>query len=115
LYIAEMRYLTLLLSFSLLPVLAQEKKAPESLPFPTKMGKVTYNHAAHAKRVKNDCATCHDKLFQQSATAPLNYRAAMHRTAESKQLSCGSCHRPGGTAFESKANCAKCHVKGGAK
>lgn len=110
-----MRYLALLLSISLFPVLAQEKKAPESLTYQTKMGKVTYNHVEHAKRVEGHCAPCHDKLFQQSATAPLNYRPAMHKTAEAQKISCGSCHRPEGTAFESKGNCTKCHVRGGAK
>ncbi len=110
-----MRYLALLLPIALFPVLAQEKKAPESLPYQTKMGKVTYNHVEHAKRVKDDCTTCHDQLFPQSATAPLNYKAAMHRTSETQKTSCGSCHRPEGTAFESKGNCAKCHVRGGAK
>lgn len=114
-YIAEMRYLIFLLAIAILPIAAQEKKAPETLSFQAKMGNVTYNHAAHAKRVKDDCTACHDKLFQQSATAPLNYKAAMHKTAEAKQISCGSCHRPQGHAFESKGNCAKCHVRGGAK
>jgi c(7)-type cytochrome triheme protein len=115
LYIAEMRYLIFLLAIAILPIAAQEKKAPDNLTFQAKMGNVTYNHAAHAKRLKDDCTACHDKLFPQSATAPLNYKAAMHKTAEAKQLSCGSCHRPQGTAFESKGNCNKCHVKAGAK
>jgi c(7)-type cytochrome triheme protein len=106
-----MRYLLSLIVISLLPIMAQEKKAPEKLTFQAKTGNVTYDHAAHAKRLKDDCTACHDKLFPQSATAPLNYKAAMHRTAETKQLSCGFCHRPQGTAFESRGNCAKCHVK----
>ncbi len=110
-----MRYLLFLLAISLLPVVGQEKKAPEKLTFQAKMGNVTYDHAAHAKRLKSDCTACHEKLFQQSATAPLNYKPAMHKTAEAKQISCGSCHRPEGTAFESKGSCAKCHVRGAAK
>ena len=54
---------------------------------------------------------CHDKLFKQDAKAPLNFKAAIHKTAEAEKTSCGACHHPGGTAFETKGNCAKCHVK----
>jgi c(7)-type cytochrome triheme protein len=95
-----------------LGVLAQEKAPPEKLVFMTKNGNVTFNHADHIKRVKGDCSTCHDKLFQKSATAPLNYKPSLHKTAEMDKTSCGSCHRAGGAAFESKGNCAKCHMKG---
>jgi c(7)-type cytochrome triheme protein len=92
-------------------VLLAQTKAPEKLVFTTKQGNVTFDHAAHVTRAKNDCATCHDKVFQQSKTAPLNYKAAVHKTAENAKMSCGACHAPGGLAFESKGNCAKCHVK----
>lgn len=91
---------------------AQDKKAPEKLTFVTKNGNVTFDHAAHLKRANGDCSGCHDKRFKQDAKAPLNYKAALHRTAEADNTSCGSCHRAGGAAFESKGNCAKCHVKG---
>ncbi len=87
-------------------------EAPEKLVFDSKMGKVTFLHAKHGERVKGDCKTCHDKLFQQSTKAPLNFKAAMHKTAEKEKTSCGACHTPGGTAFASTGNCAKCHVKG---
>lgn len=80
--------------------------------FPTKMGNVTFDHAAHVKRANGNCMTCHDKLFQQSSTAPLNFKANMHKTAEDSKTSCGACHVEGGAAFEVKGNCAKCHVKG---
>jgi len=86
------------------------QKAPEKMVFPSKMGNVTFDHPAHVKRANNDCAACHDKLFPQS-TAPLNYKAGIHKTAEAAKTSCGGCHNPGGAAFETKANCAKCHVK----
>jgi len=91
---------------------AQDKKPPEKLTFPTKMGTVTFDHAAHVKRANADCKTCHDSLFQQSSTAPLNFKAGMHKPAETAKTSCGNCHNPGGKAFETKGNCAKCHVKG---
>ncbi len=114
-----MRYLMVLSAGSLLmsgwALWAQEKQPPAQLVFEAKNGNVTYNHAAHAKREKEDCKVCHDKLWPQSAKAPLNYRAAMHRTAETKQTSCGFCHHPGGKAFETKGNCNRCHVKAGAK
>lgn len=94
-------------------VFAQDKKAPpEKLTFVTKNGNVTFDHAAHVKREKNDCAACHPKLFAQDAKAPLNFKAALHKTAETAKTSCGACHNPGGPAFETKGNCAKCHMKG---
>jgi c(7)-type cytochrome triheme protein len=85
--------------------------SPEKIIFESKMGKVTYLHAKHADREKGDCKVCHDKLFPQSK-APLNYKAAMHKTAEKAKSSCGACHVAGGTAFASTGACAKCHVKG---
>lgn len=90
---------------------AQEKKAPAKLVFQAKTGNVTYDHAAHAKREKNDCKVCHDKLWPQSAAAPLNFKAGMHKIAESKKTSCATCHVAGGAAFETKGNCVKCHAK----
>ncbi len=87
------------------------QKPPEKLVFPTKMGNVTFNHAAHVMRANGNCMTCHDKLFPQS-NAPLNFKANMHKTAEDSKTSCGACHVAGGAAFEVKGNCAKCHVKG---
>jgi len=91
---------------------AQNKSAPEKLTFVTKNGNVTFDHAAHTKRANGDCTVCHDKLFKQDAKAPLNFKAGIHKPAETAKTSCGDCHTPGGKAFESKGNCAKCHVKG---
>ena len=62
--------------------LAADVKPPEKLVFETKMGNVTYQHAKHLERAKGDCKVCHDALFQQSAKAPLNYKAGMHKPAE---------------------------------
>ena len=95
-----------------LAALAQDKKNPAKLTFTAKPGNVTFNHAEHTKRAGNDCNFCHDKLWPQSTTAPLNYKAAMHKTAEAGKTSCGTCHTPGGKAFATAGNCAKCHVKG---
>lgn len=110
-----MRYLMVfLLAISVLCLLslsAEEVKAPSKLVFETKMGKVTYDHAAHLKRAKGDCKVCHDKLFQQSAKAPLNFKAGMHKPAEAAKTSCAFCHHAGGMAFATAGNCAKCHVK----
>lgn len=88
------------------------EKAPEKLVFETKMGNVTFQHAKHVERAKGDCKVCHDKLFQQSAKAPLNYKAGMHKPAEAAKTACAACHVSGGAAFASTGNCAKCHVKG---
>lgn len=85
-------------------------KAPATLVFEAKMGKVTFDHAKHLEREKGDCKACHDKLFPQSK-APLNFAAGMHKPAEAKKASCAACHTAGGKAFESKGNCNKCHVK----
>jgi c(7)-type cytochrome triheme protein len=102
--------------FSLLALtgsLAQEKKAPtppSKLVFEAKTGKITYDHAAHAKREKNDCKICHPTPFAQDAKAPLNYKGGMHKAAEEKHASCGFCHYEGGKAFATKGNCTgKCH------
>jgi c(7)-type cytochrome triheme protein len=92
---------------------AQDKKTPpQKLTFVTKYGDVTFDHAAHLKRANGDCTACHDKLFQQDAKAPLNFKAGLHQPAEKGMTSCGSCHHAGGAAFETKGNCAKCHIKG---
>jgi c(7)-type cytochrome triheme protein len=114
-----MRYLMVFLPaisvICLLSAFAQPAKAPAKLVFETKMGNVTFDHAAHVTRVKGDCKVCHDKLFQQSAKAPLNFKAGMHKPAEAAKTSCGFCHHPGGMAFQTAGNCAKCHVKAAAK
>jgi c(7)-type cytochrome triheme protein len=93
-------------------VIAQEKKAAPKLVFQTKYGNVTFDHDAHAKRGK-ECKTCHPAIWPEDAKAPLNYKASMHKTAETNKTSCGTCHHPGGAAFETKGNCTtKCHKKG---
>jgi c(7)-type cytochrome triheme protein len=94
-----------------LGLLAQEKKGPEKLTFSAKNGNVTFDHAAHIKRANGDCKTCHDKLFKQDSKAALDFKAGLHKPAETAKTSCGACHTPGGAAFETKGNCAKCHIK----
>jgi len=91
-------------------ILAEDKKAPDTVTYEAKPGPVTFDHARHVEASKNDCKACHDAIFPQ-AKAPLNYKAAMHKTAETEKKSCGACHVTGGASFESKGNCAKCHVK----
>jgi len=86
------------------------QKPPDKLTFQSKMGNVTYDHAAHLKRANNDCKTCHDKLFPQSSAA-LNFKAGMHKPAETAKTSCGGCHNAAGPGFASTGNCNKCHVK----
>ncbi len=90
---------------------AQETKPAPELKFAAKNGDVSFNHAAHIKREKGDCKACHDKVFQKSAKAPLEFKAGMHKPAETAKTSCGTCHHPDGPAFGAKGNCAKCHVK----
>jgi c(7)-type cytochrome triheme protein len=95
---------------TLTPSPAQEKKPPEKVVFDSKMGNVTFVHAKHAERVKNDCTTCHEKLFPQ-AKAPLNYKEKMHQVAEANTTSCAHCHVEGGAAFAAKGKCNTCHIK----
>ena len=93
-----------------LAMLAQDVKAPAKLTFEAKNGNVTFDHAKHVERAKNDCRVCHDKLWPQSK-APLNWKAGMHKPAETSHTSCGTCHNPGGMAFGVTGNCNKCHKK----
>lgn len=83
---------------------------PDKLVFESKMGNVTFDHATHVERQKEECTNCHDKLFPQSRE-PLNFKAGMHKPAEAKKASCAGCHVAGGQAFESKGKCNTCHVK----
>jgi c(7)-type cytochrome triheme protein len=83
-------------------VAAQHKKPPRRLMFPSKAGDVTFNHTAHLKREKGDCTKCHDKLWPQSASAPVKSSAG-----------CGACHHADGKSFEMKGNCVKCHATKG--
>lgn len=93
-------------------LVAQNKTPPTKLVIQAKPGNITFDHTAHAKREKNDCKVCHAALFAQNAKAPLAFKPP-HKNEEDKKISCGSCHRAGGTAFETKANCTngKCHVR----
>jgi c(7)-type cytochrome triheme protein len=85
-------------------VAAQDKKPPEKLVFQTKSGDVIFTHATHINREKGECATCHEKLWPQSAKEPLKSSGG-----------CRTCHHADGRAFEMKGNCVKCHPNGGAK
>jgi c(7)-type cytochrome triheme protein len=109
--------LFLLLSMiALTAMVAQDKKPPAKLVLQAKTGNVTYDHTAHAKREKDNCKTCHPALWAQDAKAPLNFKANIHKTAESQKTSCGFCHHEAGKAFATKGNCTtKCHVKAAAK
>jgi c(7)-type cytochrome triheme protein len=77
---------------------------PQKLVFQSKGGDAVFTHAAHIDRAKGECATCHPKLWPQSAKEPL-------KSSEG----CRTCHKAGGPAFESKGNCSKCHPDAGAK
>jgi c(7)-type cytochrome triheme protein len=83
---------------------AQDKKPPEKLVFQYKGGEAIFTHAAHIEREKGECATCHPKLWPQSAQEPLK-----------SSDGCRTCHHAGGRAFEMKGNCVKCHPNGSTK
>jgi c(7)-type cytochrome triheme protein len=83
---------------------AQDKKPPDKLVIPSsKAGDVIFDHTAHVKREKADCATCHDKLWPQSAKVSIKSSSG-----------CATCHKVDGRSFEMKGNCKKCHPSGGA-
>lgn len=71
------------------------------LVFPSKRGDVTFDHPAHVKREQSACATCHNKLWPQSAKAPLGSSAG-----------CRTCHHTDGKSFETRGNCDRCHAPG---
>jgi len=103
--------LVIVLAFSAFALLAQEKKTPpKDFVFTAKTGNVTFSHASHVKAVKGECSTCHPAIFPQSR-APIEWKAGMHKPAETAHKSCGFCHHPGGQSFGVTGNCAKCHVK----
>ncbi len=83
---------------------AQDKKPQEKLVFQYKGGEAVFTHAAHTDREKGACATCHPKLWPQSANEPLK-----------NSDGCKTCHKAGGASFEMKGNCVKCHPNGTAK
>lgn len=97
-------------------LLSQTKTPRAKVVLPAKNGAVTFDHSAHAKREKNDCKTCHTSLFAQDAKAAVGFKPP-HKMEEDRKVSCGFCHRAGGSAFETKGNCAngKCHVRAGVK
>lgn len=82
---------------------------PETILFEAKNGNVTFTHRKHYERVKNQCDTCHPKIFPKSR-APINYKKANHRVAEATYASCATCHAVGATSFAADSNCQKCHA-----
>lgn len=90
---------------------AEEKKAPNEIVYEAKTGNVTFPHAKHVEAAKNDCKVCHDAIFKQAKGQLGDYKAAMHKTAETGKTACGACHHEGGKAFATKGNCTKCHAK----
>src|ERR1017187_9353851 len=97
------RLLSLFSMLGLTAVLAQNKTPPAKFVFQARTGNITFDHAAHAKREKDNCKACHPTLFAQDAKAPLVFRPP-HKNEEDKTTSCGSCHRADGAFFETKPN-----------
>ncbi len=83
---------------------------PDTILIQSPYGNVTFTHKKHYERVNSDCSTCHPKVFQQSL-APLNYKKALHRSAEASMTSCAFCHSIGNSAFAADSNCTKCHAQ----
>jgi len=109
------RILTILIAlvfcFAVVALYAADKTPPETITFTAKNGDVVFPHQKHIELEKKDCTVCHDKLFKQDKTVPLDFKPMMHKKAEKEHTSCGACHYDGGAAFQTKGNCAKCHEK----
>jgi c(7)-type cytochrome triheme protein len=82
---------------------------PDTILITSPYGNVTFTHKKHYERVNSDCSVCHTKVFPQSR-APLNYKKALHRSAEASMTSCAYCHSIGNSAFAADSNCTKCHA-----
>ncbi len=82
---------------------------PDTILIQSPYGNVTFTHKKHYERVNSDCSVCHTKVFPQSR-APLNYKKALHRSAEASMTSCAYCHSIGNSAFAADSNCTKCHA-----
>ncbi|MBK9169418.1 MAG: cytochrome C [Bryobacterales bacterium] len=108
--LASLAAAILLLSLGLL--VAQEK-APDSLVYEAKFGKVTFDHKKHTDREGGKCEPCHDQPFAKAHGKLGDYKLAMHKKAEASKASCATCHHDGGKSFASKGNCNKCHAKKG--
>ncbi len=107
-------YILLFSILGLAALAAQEKTPAAKAVLAAKNGNVTFDHAAHAKREKENCAACHPAPFGQDSKASVAFKFP-HKALEEKKISCGSCHRAEGAAFAAAGNCAKCHVRGDAK
>jgi c(7)-type cytochrome triheme protein len=84
-----------------LMIAADDAQPPGKLVFPSKVGDITFDHAAHVKREKGECASCHEKLWPKSTKVPLK-----------SSDGCKACHKAGGKSFETRDNCVRCHPTG---
>lgn len=83
---------------------------PDSRAIETRLGAAKFDHGRHVSLVKNDCQSCHNRIFPL-AKGMLGYADNLHKTAEQNRTSCAACHRDSGTAFASKGNCLNCHIE----
>ncbi len=80
-------------------IIAQDKKPPEKIAFPSSKGETTFLHAKHIERENGNCKNCHDKLWPQT-NEPLK-----------NSFGCHTCHKANGKAYNAmdNANCKRCH------
>lgn len=71
--------------------------AADSVVYEASQGKVTFNHKAHAEKLKNDCSKCH-----QGKPAKI----AISKDVAHKEL-CVKCHKEMG----GPSKCGDCHKK----
>jgi predicted CXXCH cytochrome family protein len=81
-------------------------KGPAEVKLEAKMGTVTFNHAAHQKRVA-DCKTCHHKSVEAGACRSCHNGKKAPQFKEVAHQLCKGCHKEksGPTA------CRDCHKK----
>lgn len=101
----------LVLFLSVVSFAQKKEKAPDEITIKAKNGAILFNHKKHAAAAKDDCKVCHDKLWTQDGTKPINFKPP-HVKHETAKTSCGACHAKGGTSFGSVGNCKKCHGTG---
>ena len=82
---------------------------PATVKFDTKMGTITFDHAAHQAQFK-DCKTCHHKGVEAGAckTCHLKKKTDAPKAKDAFHKQCKGCHKK---MKKGPTKCKACHVK----
>lgn len=81
---------------------------PEEVVFSTRMGDVTFTHAAHQDELKIECATCHHAgLETPKCRACHGVQSDAPKSKDAFHTLCRSCHEDKG----GPTVCSDCHKK----